>query len=80
MLFTVFKSHLLGRHFDTAQNWMARFSFGRLRTSKIATGRILLPVLCSTGYLYFQRTRHARCEDTKGEVQKFQTRRDNMKL
>ena len=80
MMYTLLKPHCLLHKMDGLHQTVSRLNAQRFGKSGAVLNRFLVPVLWSTGYLYLANTRKVECKDTKEDVAKFQTRRDNMKL
>lgn len=74
------KSHNSFKYFHTIQHTLSNLNLQRLAMSGTVMNRFWVPVLWSTGYLFLVKRGQVKCKDAKMEVEKFQTRRDNMKL
>ena len=80
MFSTLLKTNACLQKYDSIHQAMSKLNLKRFAMGGAVMNRFWVPVLCSTGYLYFLKRAEVKCKDTKKDVEKFQTRRDNMRL
>lgn len=80
MFRVLLKPRSYARNFDNLQQTISNLNLKRLGMGGAVMNRFWVPVLWSTGYLFLTKTGRVKCKDTNQEVEKFQARRDNMKL